>query len=356
MADGSRLLRYRRLTVDVEETTELVKDKLYRVKGFIGLAETTLSIFPIAPVDQCPGTPNLYAPNPIKPGVNDTDAEGRITVQAVSDKVEIRVVGNAKGESKFFYTRSDRKGNIPVDATNKFVLDLADGADINVDVYAELNGMNSLAPALIRVVKQESEKVESINDFKTREFASPSDGSKIYQLDKDKGQVIIEKITDRYLYVRDYTADPAQQLDDDEHMNRLLIRNDNGWGATVADANDEKAEPRKLQKGDVITNFAIVPTHDRGNLMSDAKGFARTFRLVGHDDKATGSVMPIELDHLTDFEFTPEHRMRFVELKGAKVHREKNNGADKDLYPYNYTITNIKALPVCAWTCSCAPV
>ncbi len=347
MADGSRLLRYRRLTVDVDETTELVQDKLYRVKGFIGLAETTLSIFPIAPVEQCPGTPNLYAPNPIKPGVNDTDAEGRITVQAVSDEVEIRVVGNAKGESTFFYTRSDREsdGMISVDiSSNKFRLYLSEGADINVDVYAELNGMKSLEPARIRVVKKESVKVESIHDFKTREFASPST-STIYQLDKEKGQVIIEEITDRYLYVRDYTDEPVQQLADDEHMNRLLILNINGWEATVADANDENAEPRKLQKGDVITNFAIVPTHDRGNLMSNATGFARTFRLVGHDKDAIGSVMPIELDQITDFEFTPEHRMRFVELKGAKVHRVENNGDNKDLYPYNYTITNIEGQP-----------
>ncbi len=344
--DNSRMQLYRRLTVTLPDQT-LEKDKLYRVKGFIGLAEGKLSIFPIAPIEQCPGTPNLYAPNPIKPGVDDTDDEGRITVQAVSDEVEIRAEGHAFGASKFFYTRSDREseGMIPVDdSTKKFVLDLSKDADINVDVYAQLGDMTSLIPARIRVVKKESVKVESIHDFKTREFASPST-DRIYQLDKEKGQVIIEKITDKYIYVRDYTADPVQQLADDEHMNRLLILNNNGWTADVADAKNENAEPRELQVGDVITNFAIVPTHDRGNLISNATGFARTFRLVGHDKDATGSAMPINAGPNDNFAFTAEHRMRFVTLKGAQVYREKNEGADKDLYPYNYTITTIDGTP-----------
>lgn len=337
MADGSRLQLYGRFAEHPlsNYTSGLETGKLYMARGFIGLASGQLSLFPTAEILQCPGTPKLFAPNPIS---GEADSDGFITAQAISDEVSIRVEGNAGGESALWYTLNG--GTMQrIDAGTKTfkvaMKDLTDGEKVDVKVYAELNGMKSLAPACVRLTKRAAEAVESIEKFKEAAFAGhdAGDHGKIYQI---TGKVLIEEMTDKYLYVRDFNDSPAQELIEGEHMRRLLILNNNLWKADVEKDNGMAAP---LAVGDVISGFAIASMHDRGNLLGNATGFARTFKWQSRKTPDAVNYETIAAAPTDGFRFTGNHRMRLVKLEGVQATRTENTGDDKELYPYLYKLT-----------------
>ena len=345
-ADGTELTLYSRLKVegynfqeDMEQVAAIAGEggtKLFAATGFVGQLNGQLALLTTEKTLQCPGTPNLSAPNPI---TGQPDADGFIAVNAISDEVTLTITGNAHGESKFYYSSNEDGNNTQPITSNTLTIKRPTGSNNTVKrvIWSELNGMRSLNPAKVKFIFHTPEKVASIEEFKTKEFANfanpDAEQTEYYQM---TGKAIIEEITPEYLYVRDYDDSPMAELIEDEHMHRMLIHNSNGWNALVADPDGGEARP--LKKNDVITGFAICPRHVNGNLLSESTGFARTFKVEKHD--ATYNFDPEEVkaaptDH---FSFTEIHRMRLMTLKGVEVKRTTNTGADREEYPYNYTL------------------
>lgn len=236
-ADGRELTLYSRLKVDgydfqadmanVDRIAKEEGTKLFAATGYVGQLNGQLALLTTEPTLQCPGTPNLFAPNPI---IIDPDKE--TTVNAISDHIDITIKGNANGESKFYYASSVNNTPLEVDGNTLPVNrpTAQEGNTLHRVVWSELNGMRSLKPARIAITFHNPTPVTSIEDFKTKEFArmeepDPADEETIYY--QMTGKVVIEDITPEYIYVRDYTDAPEAELIDGEHMRRLLIHNSN---------------------------------------------------------------------------------------------------------------------------------
>ncbi len=333
LADGTEMPVYTRLEApgfDPSQLNSLETGKMYRICGYIGMVDQ-ISIFPVKPIEQCPGTPNLFAPNPIK---GDAGPDGFIGIQAVSPEVTFRVEGNADNKSEFTYTINGGDEIEVVD--NKFTVDLSalnDKETMELVVYAHLNGMKSLAPAKVRITKRKAVQVGSIKEYKDIELATPSEN--IYQI---TGKVVIEAKTDKYLYVRDFNSDTEAEMDEDEHLRRLLIKNTinpQGWETEF----DKNGTAAPLEIGDVITGFAISPTHDRGNLLGNNDGFARTIKFDRHVEISEDNYETIPAAPDIKFSFSNKYRMCMVKLKAVQATRVENTGDNKVEYPYLYTLT-----------------
>ena len=315
----------------------LEEGKLYRVKGFIGQADGDISIFPVEDPQQCPGTPDLFAPNPVGQPANPGDF---IDVKAISDVVTFTVSGHAYGATGFKYRVIGKDTEPqPVEADNTFDVDLsalADGKTVELEVYGYLNGMESIEPARVRITKRTAEPVNSIHDFKNKVLGNiEANKDKIYQL--TDGTVLVEEITDKYLYVRDYAADNKEIANGaDGYLRRLLILNNNKWLAHITAGNEE----REIKVGDILSGFALIADDNEGNIVSNSTGFARTFKYKGHDDTQIGVTEEREVNSLdgTAFEFTNSDRMRMLTLKGVTV-AKSGSGTDTD--PFVYTL-NLK--------------
>ncbi len=345
-ADGTELTLYSRLKVegydfqdDMEQVAAIADKggtKLFAATGFVGQLNGQLALLTTENTLQCPGTPNLSAPNPIS---GQPDADGFVAVNAISDEVKLTITGNANGESKFCWASNEEGNNTQPITNNTLTIKRPTGSNNTVKrvIWSELNDMKSLNPAKVKFIFHTPEKVASIEEFKTKEFANfanPDAGqTEYYQM---TGKAIVEEITPEYLYVRDYNDSPMAELIEDEHMHRMLIHNSNGWDVLVADPAGGEARP--LQKNDVITGFAIHPQHKKGNLLSESTGFARTFKVDKHDDAYSFAPEEIQAAPTDNFLFEEIHRMRLVTLKGVEVKRTTNTGADREEYPYNYTL------------------
>lgn len=345
-ADGIELTLYNRLKVegydfqdDMEKVAAIANKggtKLFAATCFVGQLNGQLALLTTENTLQCPGTPNLSAPNPIS---GQPDADGFVAVNAISDEVKLTITGNAHGESKFCWASNEEGNNTQPITNNTLTIKRPTGSNNTVKrvIWSELNGMKSLNPAKVKFIFHTPEKVASIEEFKTKEFANfanPDEGqTEYYQM---TGKAIVEEITPEYLYVRDYNDSPMAELIEDEHMHRMLIHNSNGWNALVADPDGGEARP--LKKNDVITGFAIHPQHKNGNLLSESTGFARTFKVDKHDDAYSFAPEEIQAAPTDNFLFEEIHRMRLVTLKGVEVKRTTNTGADREEYPYNYTL------------------
>lgn len=345
-ADGTELTLYSRLKVegydfqdDMEKVAAIADEggtKLFAATGFVGQLNGQLALLTTENTLQCPGTPNLSAPNPIS---GQPDADGFVAVNAISDEVKLTITGNAHGESKFSWASNEEGNNTQPITNNTLTIKRPTGSNNTVKrvIWSELNGMRSLNPAKVKFIFHTPEKVASIEEFKTKEFANfanPDAGqTEYYQM---TGKAIVEEITPEYLYVRDYNDSPMAELIEAEHMHRMLIHNSNGWNALVADPDGGEARP--LKKNDVITGFAIHPQHKNGNLLSESTGFARTFKVDKHDAAYSFATEEIQAAPTDNFLFEEIHRMRLVTLKGVEVKRTTNTGADREEYPYNYTL------------------
>ncbi|MDE5689017.1 MAG: chitobiase/beta-hexosaminidase C-terminal domain-containing protein [Paramuribaculum sp.] len=310
--------------------------KMYRIKGFIGQAAGQPAIFPISEVEQCPGTPVLYAPNP----VGEPEADGFVHLQAISDVVTFTVQGHADGKTAFSYKigadselqpcTGDNGNEVKVDLSEK-----ADGDVVDLYVFGVLGDMTSLAPAKVRITRKNAEIVNSIYDYKKAMFANLS--ANIYQLNPES-KVIVEEITPYYLYVRDYDeANPDGTANDPEgYLRRLLIHNDNGWNANIYDTDSMK--DRHIVVGDLLKGFALKADERNGNMYSNSTGFARTFKYAGQDKAHAAKAEEREVNSLDancTFTFADTDRMRLLTLKNVTVSK---SGSGTDADPYNYKL------------------
>ena len=359
-ADGMELTLYNRLDVSStgykfdDDINALVKGNLYKVTGYVGQLNGELALFPTEATLACPGTPVLYAPNLI----DGTPVDGFIPVNAISEEVEFTVESPANADDVTFLFKTaasselldQAEPNDKVTVTNRkgrFTLPLTVGKQY-LAVYAEINGMRSLQPAKVKITRHEADEVRSIAGFKQAETERRAeagyDGSEHYY--RLKGQAVIRKITDYYLYVSDcndaVATDPA--------MKYLLIYNENGWSNPQF---NDGTTMRGLEAGDIIENFALVG-HDgmklSGNIISNSSGYARTFKYAGKatdQDDFKPEVIDVNYvddasdSHYSKVAFGEDQRMTYVELRNVRV---KRTGSDESDYAHTLDIKNEPAL------------
>ncbi|MDE5723589.1 MAG: hypothetical protein K2H99_05320, partial [Paramuribaculum sp.] len=252
-ADGMELTLYNRLDVSEtgykfdEDIQNLVAGRLYKVTGYVGQLNGNIALFPISATMQCPGTPTLYAPNLID-GEKDN---GFIRVNAISQEVTFTIASDTDEKAEFFYKKAAspdalKTAQLTAAADGEFTLTLDEEATCYLAVYAKLNDMLSLRPAMVAITRHQAQSVGSIAEFKKleaeRRAEAGYDGSeKLYRLN---GKAVIRMTTPYYLYVSDIAdantpTEPAKQY--------LLIYNENGW--TNPQITDCDAT-RSLQAGD----------------------------------------------------------------------------------------------------------
>lgn len=352
--DDMELTLYNRLDVSStgykfdDDINALVKGNLYKVTGYVGQLNGELALFPTEATLTCPGTPVLYAPNLVS---GEADADGFIKINAISEEVAFTIESQAGASTTFLFktAASSDLSNVEPEAApdGKFTLPLTVGKQY-LAVYAEINGMQSLRPAKVEITRHAADEVSSIAEFKQaetdRRAEAGYDGSEHYY--RLKGQAVIRKITDYYLYVSDCNDDAAT----DPAMKYLLIYNENGW--TNPQFNDG-AKMRGLEAGDIIENFALVG-HDgmklSGNIISNSSGYARTFKYAGkatNQDDFKPEVIDVNYvdaasdSHYSKVSFGEDQRMTYVELRNVRV---KRTGSDESDYAYTLDIKNEPAL------------
>lgn len=361
-ADGMELTLYNRLDVSStgykfdDDINALVKGNLYKVTGYVGQLNGDLALFPTEATLTCPGTPVLYAPNLI----DGMPENGFIPVNAISEEVEFTVESPANADDVTFLFKTAASSELldqakpddtGVTVTGKkgtFKLPLEKDATTYLAVYARVNGMESLQPAKVKITRHEADEVNSIAEFKQAEIDRRAeagyDGSEHYY--RLKGQAVIRKITDYYLYVSDCNDAAAT----DPAMRYLLIYNENGWGNPQFEDGDKV---RGLLPGDIIENFALVG-HDgmklKGNIISNSSGFARTYKYAGKaadQDEFKPEVIDVNYveaasdSHFSKVAFGEDQRMTYVELRNVRVERTGSNESD---YAYTLDIKNKPAL------------
>ncbi len=342
MTNGESIRLYDQFKEFAVNVNNLIVGQKYYVRGIIGLVGADLAIFPVADILRCPATPTLYSPNSF---AGTPDAQGYITANAISDVIEIRAEG-ASGENSTFKYRIE--GGELQDATgDKITVNLlsynyAVTTGVRLEVFSVLNGLTSMEPAKVRLVKKVARDVESIHAYKEGIFNSTLDNSSnsVYRM---TGNAIIEEVTDRFIYVRDY-SEAHMGEGAEEYIHRLLIRNTNGWNAEIYDL--DANETRPLKEGDVITGFAIVPLEVNGNLLGESTGYARTFNFVDHIEGYSFDPEVRNIDYTessdgngTAFKFTEKDQMCLITLAGVTVSRTDNPDPDAtDRYVYTLDI------------------
>lgn len=353
-ADGMELTLYNRLDVSStgykfdDDINALVKDNLYKVTGYVGQLNGELALFPTEATLQCPGTPVLYAPNLVS---GEAEADGFIKVNAISEEVAFTIESQAGASTTFLFktAASSDFSNAQMQPApdGRFTLPLTVGKQY-LAVYAEINGMRSLQPAKVEITRHEADEVKSIAEFKQAEIDRRAeagyDGSEHYY--RLKGQAVIRKITDYYLYVSDCNNAAAT----DPAMKYLLIYNENGWSNPQF---NDGTKIRGLLPGDIIENFALVG-HDgmklSGNIISNSSGYARTFKYAGKatdQDDFKPEVIDVNYvdvssdSHYSKVAFGEDQRMTYVELRNVRV---KRTGTDESDYAYTLDIKNEPAL------------
>ena len=364
-SEGNKFKAYHR--IGTKEDYQDVVDNLdegitYRVKGYVGYsAEDGLVILPLAAV---PG-PRLLAPNPINPEA----APGKyIQMNVISESLEISlnlegidedgdilqyIFGDTDENNWEEWVNSinwdtDRRVKA-IDADESFIVgksELADGG-CTVAVRLVSNGLAS-GIVTVRFNKKDVEKeFTTIEDFKN---LFPDD-EELPQLSEDMGDkhkyyrytglARIRSVTPHYLYIRTTPGDGSNLPDDaDLSANSILLYNADGWDqpvaginhiATAADIEAVEVNLKKLEAGDVITNFALIPTRSKfGNLIGNATGFIRTFRRV--EDAKPGANDPIKINAQDNNvkPFDESDRMLRYSIDNVRVIREGNISSNTD--------------------------
>lgn len=319
------------------DMSKLEVGKHYQFTGFIGVINGQLAIAPVSATLEEPMTPVLYTPNL----VNGTpDSDGFIEIPTVSESVTVRVKDLQDG-ARYTYTNAGaptasavaRNFNTSFDITGLTV-----GNTRYITVSGNLNGLESVFPAKIKIRRIAATNVASIAAMKEREYdGNIATHSDYYRI---TGKAVIEEVTPQYLYLRDIDAESPT------YFNYLLVHNENGWAEpTCVDL--RTGQERSLREGDIIQNFGFSAIESRhNNLIADATDFARTFRIV--EQKPDGYAAPyVEricppdgTQAFSDYSLSADDRMVMIELKNARVLRKTKNASSQDIndMKYDYTL------------------
>ncbi|MDE5837141.1 MAG: chitobiase/beta-hexosaminidase C-terminal domain-containing protein, partial [Paramuribaculum sp.] len=381
--DNNTVKLYQRIATDqtVEEfEEELIDGVQYRIAGYVGYADGAPVILPRAYV----AAPLLRAPNPIN---DEAMPDTLIEMNVISNELELSV--NSKGianntelqyilcddknpiaeNDERWNEKSDKYAAISIPYTETITIkdDLADG-DCTIAARLAAGTMYS-GVVTVRFNKVKvADTFDKIADFKT----AANNIEKLPSLDSTigndhtfyqyTGYARVREITPNYIYIRTTDKD-GKDLDEEDKQNRsdnsILIYNKNGWNQDVVSVEEDgtivSGTRAPLQVGDIITNFALIPTQSGfGNLVANATDFIRTFRRL--DGVTGGTVMPIELNAQDNDvpKFTEADRMLRYSIKNVTISRTANNGAgiqrdvpadDQDVISYTYTL-NIPGKPI----------
>ena len=403
--NGNTVKLYQRIKteVNVEQLEDRLADGVqYRIAGYVGYADGAPVILPRAIV----AAPRLLAPNPINENAAPNEL---IDMDVISDNLTISVdteglaeeaeliwvktsdVNNWLTNGKFDPTKidwSDASTSTPaaaeataaiennqIEITNE---DLTDG-DCALAVKLSNEGFESSVVG-VNLIKHAATSVYSIADFKAEvNKIVGGDHSKL-PLNTDEyegedyfrfdGLARIREITPHYLYIRTTPGD-GSNLPEDEDLSAhsILLYSKDGWNHLVAGIKldlgnptptadieattpEVTSVPEPLKVGDVITNFALIPTKTKfGNLVGYASGFARTFRRV---DNATGGSNDPMIKDAQDEEnltaFAESDRMLRYTVRNVQVKKDETTGEYTLKMPGN-PVLNTKDVfePVNGW-------
>ena len=332
----------------------------YTLEGFVGYADGEMQLLPTGAVK----VPSLRAPNNITASEADI-ANGYITVNVITDNFNVYpdAASVRQGtECHYSVNGSDRN---PVDMTgdNPMITlapeDFADGTCTLSVRYVRQN--ISSQPVTVKFVLHQADPIQSIADFKqaylnNSNIPDPADPDSDVDYYRYTGSAQVRAVTPHYLYLRDVREEgdvPYSVADKSAHS--LLLYNANGWKAPVAMADRSASEPRQLQVGDIITNFALIADRTGlGNLRGYATGFSRTVQLLNAEPVSSEELQgeewhPVEKDALDNnvTGFGEQDRMVRYRVNNVKVSRTVTNPAADETDPnrYVYTLEDIPGKP-----------
>ena len=328
----------------------------YTLEGFVGYAEGGMVVLPTGAVK----VPSLRAPN----NINATEADianGYITVNVITDNFNVYpdATGVRQGtECRYTVNGVEKTPVTMTDDTPTIAIAAEDFAEGVCDLSVRYVRDNIASqPVRVKFVLHQAEAMASIAEFKeaylnAAALPDPSDAAQADDVEYHRytGRAQVRAVTPRYLYLRDLQPEDAETAyttaEKSEHS--LLLYNANGWEAPVAMADRAGSAPRKLQVGDIITNFALIADRTQlGNLRGYATGFSRTVQLLNAEPAAPEEIQgeewqPVEKDALADDVegFTEHDRMVRYRVNNVKVSRTDGNmsAAEDDPDRYVYTL------------------
>ncbi|MDE5838512.1 MAG: hypothetical protein K2H39_05625, partial [Paramuribaculum sp.] len=370
---------------EVSKLEERLADGVqYRIAGYVGYADGALVIMPRAIVAAPrllapnPVNPDAAPDQLIDMNVISDNLIISVNTDGLSDNAKLIFVkvpdveawldDNGKFDpAKVDWTNQEERDNIAAAADNAnaneieiTAEDLGGDGDCALAVKLSNEGFESALVA-VNFIKHDATSVNSIEDFKNEVIKLVSGDDKKYDgfddlpLNTDDtaehdyyrfdGLARVREVTPHYLYIRTTPGDGSNLPDDaDLSAHSMLLYNKDGWDHPVAgikleaSATDTPVAPQAeteattpevtsapapIKAGDVITNFALIPTKSKfGNLIGYTTGFARTFRRV--DNAEGGSNDPMEKNVQDEENFTPfaeGDRMLRYTVKNAKVGR-----------------------------------
>ena len=373
--DGNAVKLYQRIDseVNVEKIeSELADGVQYRIAGYVGYADGAPVILPRAFVTA----PRLLMPNPINP---DAAPGSFTTMKVISDDLFLTV--NSEGLSsnekintkvEYFFcdddaavAETDQRWAKNDDGTPKNpVLQSMGVDDILTLSKDELTDKKcTLAARLVNdgfasgVVTVKFEKIDiaddhrltSIADFKekVKELASlpkltADEEAQNIEYFQFHGSAQVRDITDNYLYIRDAEMIEGEHSNEELSAHSMLLYNANGWdsdfalasnSAATSATDDEMPLLARLQEGDIITNFALIPYETGfGNVVSNVTGFGRTVRRTG--DNIADNFEPIEINGQDNKVVAPTDKdlmLRF-NVRRAQVIREGDDATQSYTY------------------------
>ncbi|MDE5838862.1 MAG: chitobiase/beta-hexosaminidase C-terminal domain-containing protein, partial [Paramuribaculum sp.] len=336
----------------------------YRVKGYVGYsAEDGLVVLPLAAV---PG-PRLLAPNPINPEAAPGEyIEMNVISESLNITLNLEGVDEDGDELQFAFGDTDKTNweawvngidwndksqveTIPANGSISVTYKELEDGGCTLAVRLVSNGLPS-GIVTIRFNKKDATVVDNIADFKALfpdDKTLPALSSKIgddHEYFRYSGLAHVRAVTPHYIYIRTTPGD-GNTLPDTEDLSShsILIYNADGWNQDVAGINyaataAEGIEPlsdnlKPLEAGDVITNFALIPTRSKfGNLIANATGYIRTFRRV--EDARHEPITPYTINAQNNEvkPFDDSDRMLLYSIKNVRVIREGdvNGNAEGD--------------------------
>ena len=388
--------------VNLEES--LADGVQYRIAGYVGYADGAYVIMPRAIV----AAPRLLAPNPINPDaapnqlikmdVVSDELSISVNTEGLSDQAKLfhvttHDVNEWLTDGKFDPSKIkwvDKEGKPLV---GQDIMSASAATNGNNEIFIsndDLTGENTNALAVklsrdgfesavvgVKFIKHETTPVHDIAEFKEElqkvmdNFDDLPLNTQVIDVDHKNyfrydGLARVREVTPHYLYIRTTPGDGSNlDADADLSAHSMLLYNKDGWDAPIAGIIDEEKvntinpvadgdeeewnpeadlEPRKLKQGDVITNFALIPTRSKfGNLIGQSTGFTLTFRRVANAKAGGNDPLKLNAQDQEDVKagkvgFTESDRMLRYKVISAKVGRkvvdETKNDNDPTKYEY----------------------